>query len=101
MPVHTTHKLVILTATKRGADMKSNTLNPKNVSQIIDIQVNEKCIIDIMKSTKVLNPRRGIMRRVHEKYACAYARNTHAVQIRMLYRDPAIYQLLGNSEHTG
>ena len=27
-----------------------------------------------MKSTKVLNPRRCIM---HEKYACAYTRNTH------------------------
>ena len=39
----------------------------------------------IMKSTKVLNPRQCIMR-VHEKYACAYKRNTHAVQKRMLYR---------------
>ena len=33
----------------------------------------------IMKSTKVLNPRRCIMR-VHEKYACGT--DTHAVQIR-------------------
>ena len=39
----------------------------------------------IIKSTKVLNPRLCIMR-VHEKYASAYTRNTHAVQIRMLYR---------------
>ena len=35
----------------------------------------------IMKSTKVLNPRRCIIR-VHDKYACAYTYvDTHAVQI--------------------
>jgi hypothetical protein len=45
-----------------------------------------------MKSTKVLNPRRCIMR-VHEKHAWAYTRNTHAVQLHS-------YQLL-DSEHTG
>ena len=53
----------------------------------------------LMKSTKVLNPRRCIMC-VHEKYTCAYTRNTHAVRIRMLYRYAAT-KLLGNSEHTG
>ena len=40
----------------------------------------------LLKSTKVLNPQRCIMR-VHEKYACGT--DTHAVQIRS-------YQLLKN-----
>ena len=41
------------------------------------------CTTTAMKSTKVLNPWRCIMR-VHEKYTCSI--DTHAVQIRMLYR---------------
>ena len=40
------------------------------------IIVSEMCSTTcVMKSTKVLNPRRCIMR--HEKYACAYTRITH------------------------
>ena len=45
-----------------------------------------------MKSTKVLNPRRCIMRVTRNTHA--RTRETRAVQIRS-------YQLLGNSEHTG